>query len=1254
MEKDLNKLLEAISFFLAGTFLLQIIQNQEITQYLSDNSAVAIYYAGYGFLVIGVILVLMSLPFASKIMDPFHTRINKYLIFSLFLVTLSAIVATGIPINLILTLAIFYLVCISFAWLSFKHMWPIVKIDSKSLAGTGKLFISAGLSILWFWFVGSVFSVKLPYDLQLLISGCVLFVVGGSLMLINIIVKHRKIKENAPENNWLSELSRAEMHNRRPPILLSEKLQQLSVPNLRTISYIVIALAFSLLFSWLLYISTPGLILIRTEGTLRDFFLTMWQVQGAVAAVALPLLIVVIQFSRDLRQAATRRPEALIQETWVFPIIVFALAGTARLGMDIVLFNSEPVFWADFFLVFLATLSLTVLAYVRMLSVLLSPLRMKKSSMRVVRNKMNSQLDQTIEERVANMILFGKLGDMGMEYWPYSPGPEEEERYIVLRTSAIGALRDVHLGKLEMFINRLPRKEPGLVSFGVSELEIEKGKSLRESQPQRYIWWMKRYGQSITSQNDGILRLDRSLFNISDPEFLEAQLGELVRVVKEDDGYELRLELSYLRDGLMDAIKDGKTGAVQDGLQIYEELVATFLDKLHQWGSTYRRHQAIRTSTSIEGGWFEIRWITDDLQEIIDMAMQTENISVIREVLHFPIHLASLAFSHGDYYIFHQFIDWVPYYYVTGLKLRDSRARDFIIGRCSMYLAEIARYQIIHSIEYALTEENVEVGSEFAKGIVLTFNRLLKSAYDEGEIEHFKDFSATIHSVFESYLRNNQEHELLSLEHQLKNPSLTDVQRSKVEQKLSLKRRQVHTATDLQETIETILYGLNAWLVHAYIINKVSLDDFEKWNQAFTRPTNLKEAWRLFSISSKQEDKSDYGWSFWQSQEQRRGVAFAGITMFSGGFDANLRMLFCVHCLRIIGEMEKEERESAIIPHSRDTIWLAENETSPLRQLLGQIEQDTTKWKTIIGEKGLGAVSSFKELLEKAVQEQKKDENEFIRAADLSIQRVELVKRDIVETWGKEAKLREIVRIYGDYKFISDVPEGASFFGFNQLESKDIFIDDTNIAITGVGSQFGRALATSEDEDFIGKIINNIRSLDCKESEKDLIENISDGLDRLERDKYRPVIMILNSWRAVTTIEQSDLFDKEENHFGYGLIGQFRNKPVFDLHYRGEPYVIMIDLNKFCSWQQCKPKQIFEGEEYLADELTFLIRPFTEESAKIAIQQNPKLLLDEQQNQRPEDEVVSELQLRVHFRLLEQLEIKIKDKDSGYKLSVQR
>ncbi|MFC2016081.1 hypothetical protein ACFLUF_00005, partial [Chloroflexota bacterium] len=689
------------------------------------------------------------------------------------------------------------------------------------------------------------------------------------------------------------------------------------------------------------------------------------------------------------------------------------------------------------------------------------------------------------------------------------------------------------------------------------------------------------------------------------------------------------------------------------GLQIYKELVTTFLDKLQQWESTYKKEQAIRESTSLEGGWGEVRWISHDLHEIIDMAMRVEYTSVLQEVLYFPISLASLAFLRRDYYIFNQFLDWVPYYYNLALKMNETSAKEFVISRCSMYPAETLRYYVIPSIERSTNETEIEDGGDFARGIILVFNRLLKGAYDSKEMEHFKAFFATINSAFEFYFRHNQEHEVTSLEFQLRNSTLTDTQKANLERQLAVKKKHLLVVKHLEETITTMQYGLHAWMLHEYIGEKIEAGIFKQWHEIFSHPSNLIDCWDAFYLALKQEDKDDYGWSFWQSKEQNPSYAFAGVTTFCGGFDIYLRMLFCVQCLKIIGAMTPEQQATATIPHSPDITLLAENESSPLRELLKQIEQNGTRWMAIVEEEGIKAIPAFRRILDKAIQKQKEEDNKLIKRADLSLQRISLVKQEIIDTWKKNAEFREIVRQYGEYEFVEKPLEGVNFYGFNQLQPKDIYVDGTNVAVEGWGSQFGRDLASGEDEAFMEAALNNLGNLGDVDTGQQPTLILSKALDKLEQTNYSPTILILNSWVSFASVEKSELFKRGKNQSGHGLVGYYRNRPIFNLHYQGEPCILIVDLKKFCTWRQFKPLQLLAGEEYISDEMTFFVKPFTEDSAKEAVKKNQKLLLDKDGNQRPEAEVISELQLQVHFRLLEQYKFEIKDKASGYNISTQ-
>jgi len=67
-------------------------------------------------------------------------------------------------------------------------------------------------------------------------------------------------------------------------------------------------------------------------------------------------------------------------------------------------------------------------------------------------------------------------------------------------------------------------------------------------------------------------------------------------------------------------------------------------------------------------------------------------------------------------------------------------------------------------MERSNTETDIKDRKEFAKGIVVAFNQLLKSAYDQNQPDHFRDFVGTASSLFDFYLSHNQDVELSILE----------------------------------------------------------------------------------------------------------------------------------------------------------------------------------------------------------------------------------------------------------------------------------------------------------------------------------------------------------------------------------------------------------------------------------------------------------------------------------------------------------
>jgi hypothetical protein len=196
VRQDFHDILQALSFFLAGTFLSEILSDPNVTNNLSERSMTTIRYTSYSFLVIGAVLALASIPILSKKLRAIPDNINNVLNFLLFLTTLCAVIKTGFSVNLPLTIVIFYLVFISFIWSSFQILKPRLKTHIRSLSGISQIIVSLGSSMLWLRFSGWLFEVNLPYKFYLLIAGGILFVAGAVLLITNFVIKHVRSKSH--------------------------------------------------------------------------------------------------------------------------------------------------------------------------------------------------------------------------------------------------------------------------------------------------------------------------------------------------------------------------------------------------------------------------------------------------------------------------------------------------------------------------------------------------------------------------------------------------------------------------------------------------------------------------------------------------------------------------------------------------------------------------------------------------------------------------------------------------------------------------------------------------------------------------------------------------------------------------------------------------------------------------------------------------------------------------------------------------
>lgn len=700
---------------------------------------------------------------------------------------------------------------------------------------------------------------------------------------------------------------------------------------------------------------------------------------------------------------------------------------------------------------------------------------------------------------------------------------------------------------------------------------------------------------------------------------------------------DLRIELSFLRDNLLEAITQGKTGQVKDGLSVYGQLIEAFLEELARWGEPYDKERALTESSSLEGGWSEVEWIRSDFRDIIDSAVRTENLSVLDDILYFPIQMALLAFKHRDYYVFHEFTGWIPYSYHITDRIRDDQVRTYIIDRSSRWLREATDLFMLPELERIKDPEALKKTSEFVVGMIRLFSELLKISLDRRAQDDFDGFVHVLQGLFRYF---GGDHDLDSA---ITSRELhLELSSGNQQEELTAELNRMRTLREVRSRFErkraVALFGLEAWMIHLYEDGKLEAAPLTRWRHLLPPPSSVREEWAVFQEARKHETSDEFRWHWWESEE--RPESEVGTLKFS----YYLERLWTLRVLSLLAQLPPDQDVEGAIAPSDELRYLADPKDGPLQAVLKMFETNPEKWAPVLGD-SVSAIPRALSLLEELHKRQIELEAQEVRDAPLSPSKIAAFKEAVSSGWEDESRFRRIVKTFGSYEFIEESPADVDLIGLNVLDLKDLYVEGTRFGDSVRGRDYGREVARAANEIVLTKVTGSLSERDAQPN-----HSVVSAVDALieELKGYSPLILVLNAWTAERELETSDYFQ----HLGWNRkdfhpLGHYRGLPVLALHSLGKAAVAVVDLKRLGKWMQYRPRQVMEGEEYIRPELTLYLRSLTIEDARRMIEEKPERLLDEEGQPRERDQVLSELQQRVHLRLAEQLEFRVLDSEAG-------
>jgi hypothetical protein len=175
---------------------------------------------------------------------------------------------------------------------------------------------------------------------------------------------------------------------------------------------------------------------------------SLWQVEAGIAAIALPLLILVTQFATDEKQLALSLPSILTRASGLFQTAVFATVAVATVGF-LAAWAPDRLGFAVGLSVFCVSLSLLVLAAWRLFQVLLDPTEQKRLAREQLRQRVRRSVEAEAELRVRRARLAAELAesDIGVPEF-FSPTTECLRLAIKLDDSEPRVIAHVDVGRL--------------------------------------------------------------------------------------------------------------------------------------------------------------------------------------------------------------------------------------------------------------------------------------------------------------------------------------------------------------------------------------------------------------------------------------------------------------------------------------------------------------------------------------------------------------------------------------------------------------------------------------------------------------------------------------------------------------------------------------------------------------------------------------------------------------------------------------
>ncbi len=918
--------------------------------------------------------------------------------------------------------------------------------------------------------------------------------------------------------------------------------------------------------------------------------------------------------------------EVLLKKSLLYPTVII----TIFTFMTFLWFNVTVLSILPIILIGILTIQATYF----MFQLLLSNYKLSIEKRNLIRNKFKKSVELAIDERIGNNKLLNELKSLNLKYEEYELSPKDN--FYKFYSCKEGVIQDIDLEKLKklsIYVKSKAREKDR--SFGILTKPKEKIPiaSFSPSYIKGPILILNKKYKDKVSKDDVLIFVNKDFMNVESAEKIKDNVNDIFTIKKDDNfSEEIRLELGDVKDQFLDAIKNENLSKIREPSKIYPELEETFIHSLKEVGGPYNFKQAQTERNNIFGGWTESEWLLDDIREIFNMGMKSDNISIIQEIGFLPILMAYKALNLDDHYFFQSFIHFDIDLYSNSFKKEDPELKLFMVNQSWRYLKEMSSL-IRSKLSRGQACEELFSLKDFAIYLLIVFQYLLEKSRNKNDFESFEKFSNVSKNLFTHFKPSQNYPSSHDLKMQLENSQLELKESRRIRERLKLQTALEDIEKEINERKNQMFFGVATW-----IFSK-NRKKFKKFYSEIEKclPNDFRKFTEVFLSCHTLEADNFWGWIRWETLPEDHTITID--TM------GKLEKFYVAQSLKLLKNMRNHEINLKFDneEYNKDLYFLA---LDRFPKILDEIKRNPQDWEFILNQDEIEMINVFKELLEKSKKIWEEIEEEKIRKKELDDSKIETFKEEVFKEYEKWNSLRRIFIHYNSYVDKTDeVKEGITRFGLSRVDDKAAFFKDWHIEYAMWGSDYGQGMALGENLDLLKKILRHCQEINKNDFNNKLksFKNISDVIILAVGYKsinfftnfegFKPSYAIVNIPTALTDLKCFEGYYQFKN----------RNIPIFNITGPSNEFdrVIILEKNNLGNLIQYSPLNKGENKELWEDIFYINIESFSENKKLLKeFLENPMEWLKEKGDKNKQKEY---LMKKVRVQILERFKYETKN-----------